>query len=987
MQYEVLYEKYIKLKKENEALKIENEQLLKYFKLDSCENNIKNHEEISVNTKLEVYEEKISQIEVYQKSIIKNTSTPEEKIMLFMSLFKGRNDVYAKRWENKAGKAGYSPVCINEWNKWFCNKPRVKCSQCDNRKYAELDNDAINRHLRGKEVLGIYPMLEDETCYFLAIDFDDDGWEKDVTTIIEVCKEKLIPFGVERSRSGNGAHIWFFFNEKISATVARKFGTAILTYAMDKRHEIKFKSYDRLFPNQDTMPKGGLGNLVALPLQKNARKNNNSVFIDENFQPYEDQWGFLTSISKITKEDIDLYNINLAVENDLGTLMVVKDETIKPWEQLKADTKLISSDFPRIVNVVKANMLYIHKDGFSNKVLNKIKRLAAFKNPEFYKAQGMRLPTFDKPRIISLSDETDEYICIPRGCEEEFLKLLNSNNINIKLEDKTYVGTEIKVQFNGELRLEQSQAVEELLKYDNGVLSATTAFGKTVIGADLIAEKKVNTLIIVHTKQLLEQWLNRLEEFLIIDEVVTDNSIKKKGRKKIMRVVGQFGGGKNRLSGIIDIATMQSLVREGEVKELVKDYGMVIVDECHHVSAFSLEKILKSVNAKYIYGLTATPIRKDGHDPIIFMQCGPIRYKVDPIKQALKRPFDHYIIPRFTPFNVQTNLENKELTIVDIYSQIVESEIRNKIIIDDVIECVKEGRNPIILTERTAHVKKLSEELKKQLPDVITLTGAMSDREKKEEIDNLQSIPIESNIVIVATGKFVGEGFDEPRLDTLFLAMPISWKGTLQQYVGRIHRLYENKNEVQVYDYVDVHVRVLEKMYQKRIKGYSTMGYWFKSNNKSLEKVNSIYNSENFSSVYNNDILSAKKELVIASPFISKVNLAKILEVFKALIKSGIKIIIITRPLEELKEASRKNIKDTYEILNNQGIHLVFKNNMYKNFAVIDDKIVWYGSINLLSYGSSEESVMRLESIEIANELLIDCINESNDIAIQQRLI
>lgn len=985
MQYEELYKKYIELKKENEALKIQNEKIRKLLGLCSSESNKNNDEEISINENLDIYEESLQEIEFNQQSKINNTSTPEEKIMLFMSLFKGRNDVYAKRWENKVGKAGYSPVCINEWKKWICNKPRVKCSQCENRKYAEFNFDAINRHLRGKEVLGVYPMLEDETCYFLAIDFDDDGWEKDVTVIMEVCKEKGIPFAVERSRSGNGAHVWFFFNENISAAVARRFGTALLTYAMDKRHEINFKSYDRLFPNQDTMPKGGLGNLVALPMQKNARKNNNSIFINEKFQPYDDQWSFLASTNKITKEELDLHIIKLAVENELGTLMEVK-ETIKPWDEAKEDTKLISSDFPNVINIVKANMLFIHKEGFSNKALNKIKRLAAFKNPEFYKAQAMRLTTFDKPRIISLSDETDEYLCIPRGCEEGLLHLLNDNDINIKLEDKTYVGKEIDVQFNGELRAEQCQAVEEILKYNNGVLSATTAFGKTVIGANLISEKKINTLIIVHTKQLLEQWIKRLEEFLIINEVITVNSIKKRGRKKIINVIGQFGGGKNRLSGIIDIATMQSLVREGEVKELVKDYGMVIVDECHHVSAFSFEQILKKVRAKYVYGLTATPTRKDGHDPIIFMQCGPIRYKVDPIKQALKRPFEHYVIPRFTPFNIK-NLEQNDLTITDIYSQIVESEIRNKIIIDDVVECVKEGRNPIVLTERTAHVKILSEELKKQLVDVTTLTGAMPDREKKKEIERLQAIPRERSIVIVATGKFVGEGFDEPRLDTLFLAMPISWKGTLQQYAGRLHRLYENKYEVQVYDYVDVHVGVLEKMYQKRLKGYSAIGYWIKSDTKSLDKINTIYNSKNFLTVYNNDVLAAKKELVIASPFISKASLAKILHNFKVLINGGVKIKIITRPLEDFKETSRKNIKAIHEILINQGIYLVFNYNMYKKFAVIDDKIVWYGSINLLSYGNSEDSIMRLESIEIANELLNDSVFESNEIPIQERFV
>lgn len=986
MEYEQLYQMYIKLKEENEILIVENIKMAKLLGTyrEELIVNSTNTSDDNLDIKKE---ENIVSKDNSKIDRVSNGSEPEEKINLFMSLFKGRDDVYAKRWENKVGKGGYSPVCINEWKKWICKKPEVKCSQCENRQYAAIDINCIDNHLRGEVVLGVFPMLEDETCYFLAIDFDDEGWQKDVTAIIEVCEEKEISFGVERSRSGSGAHVWFFFSERISSVIARKFGTSILTYAMDKRHQLKFNSYDRLFPNQDTMPKGGLGNLIALPMQKNARKNQNSIFIDRNFKAYSDQWNFLSGIKKLSKEEVEEYIKDLALENELGALMIIKDETIKPWEVIKDNSKVTIIDLPNNITVTKANMIYIRKDGFSNKALNKIKRLATFKNPEFYKSQAMRLSTFNKPRVISLVDETEEYLGIPRGCEGSFLDLLNNYDIDITIDDKTYLGKNIKVNFNGELRDEQTQALEELLKYENGVLSATTAFGKTVIGAKIISEKKINTLVIIHTKQLLEQWITRLKEFLIVDEVIACDTNKKRGRKKSINVIGQLGGGKNKLSGIIDIVTMQSLIRDGEVKELVRDYGMVIVDECHHVSALSLEQILKNVHSKYVYGLTATPIRKDGHDPIIFMQCGPIRYKVDPIKQALKRPFEHYVIPRFTPFKIKSNLEKNDLTITDIYSQLVESGIRNKMIVDDVVECVKFGRNPIILTERTAHVKIIFDELKKYVEDVIMLTGIMSNKEKREEIEKLQAIPKGKCIAIVATGKFVGEGFDEPRLDTLFLAMPISWKGTVQQYVGRLHRLYENKDEVQVYDYVDVHVGVLEKMYQNRLKGYYSTGYEFKSNNKYINKVNSIYSSKNFLEVYNNDILSAKKEIVIASPFISKVGLSRTIEDFKYLVNKGINIIIITRKIEIFNENSKGRIKKVYELLIKNGVKLVFKPDVYKKFALIDEKIVWYGNINLLNFEKSEESIMRLESFEIAQELLKDCINDEIEIAIQERLI
>ena len=478
----------------------------------------------------------------------------------------------------------------------------------------------------------------------------------------------------------------------------------------------------------------------------------------------------------------------------------------------KAGDKLIKVDIPETVHITRANMLYINKNGFSNKALNSLKRMAAFRNPDFYKAQAMRLPTYDKPRIISLSDETSDYLCLPRGCELDLVNLLGNLKADVEWADKTSLGRAISVEFNGLLRDEQADATDSMLRYDNGVLSATTAFGKTVIGAKLISERKVNTLVLVHTQQLLEQWKKRLNQFLTINEKLPDEPVKKRGRKKVRSIIGQLGGGKKTLSGIIDIAVMQSLAKGDEVNEIVRDYGMIIVDECHHVPAFSFEQILKSALAKYVYGLTATPVRQDGHHPIIFMHCGPVRYKVDAKEQAEKRPFDHYIIPRFTHFRKPVGQDEKQWSIGEIYSEISTSPIRNQLIIEDVISCVKEGRNPIVLTERTAHVELIADQLSKALPNVIELIGGMSAKERRAALGRLSSIPANENIVIVATSRFVGEGFDEPRLDTLFLAMPVACKGTVQQYAGRLHRLYQDKNEVQIYDYVDVHVGVLERM-------------------------------------------------------------------------------------------------------------------------------------------------------------------------------
>lgn len=960
MEYDELYKKYIKLQKENDYLKNENVRLNNLVSIiQKKEFHAKHYEEIQKKS-LNITENYTEQ-KTYFNPHLNNNSSPEEKINLFLSLFKGRSDVYAKRWEKSDGKGGYSPVCLNEWDKVLCHKPKTKCSSCPNKIYSKLDNSVINKHIRGEITAGIFPMLEDETCYFLAIDFDDGEWQKDILEIRKICLELFIPFAVERSRSGSGAHMWFFFEEKISAYTARQFGTALLTYAMEKRYQLNFSSYDRLFPNQDFMPKGGLGNLIALPLQKIPRQKNNSIFIDENFNGYTDQGSFLSSLKKITKEDLNKFISKLSINGELGSLKDKNTEIDKPWKQYKIDEELNLNEFPENIELIKANMLYLKKEGLSNSILNQIKRFAAFKNPDFYRSQAMRLSTYNKPRVISLSEDSKNYLALPRGCEDDILNFLQKQNISVT--DERNNGLKIEANFNGILRPEQEEAVRALTKYDNGVISATTAFGKTVIAANIISNKKVNTLVIVHTTQLLEQWKKRLEEFLIFDNSSTDSPKKSKQTGNI----GQFSGSKNKLTNIIDISTMQSLYRGDEVKDFIKNYGMVIVDECHHVSAFSLEQILKRVSAKFVYGLTATPIRKDGHEPIIFMQCGPLRYKVDPLKQADNRPFNHYVIPRFTGFRM---LSEDSTSINDVYSNIISSKLRNDLIISDIISSVNDGRNPIVLTERTAHVDILASELKNHLKNIIVLTGNLSNKNKKEEIIKLNQIPKNENFVIVATGKLVGEGFDEPRLDTLFLAMPISWKGTIQQYSGRLHRLYENKQEVQIYDYVDIHIHMLEKMYQKRLKGYSDIGYKIKSSMNINEKVDSIYNRNNYIETYQNDIRLTKSQLIIASPYIGKIGLSRFFHDFINIINRKVEVIIITKPIDETKDTLRDSLQLTIETLKKNSVTVKFKKNLNIKFSIIDKKVLWYGGINPLGSNNSDDNLIRLDSYEIPKELL-----------------
>jgi superfamily II DNA or RNA helicase len=966
--YNELFDKYQALLSEVSNLKEENRAL-------KAKLGIMDVPSSSVETFSDESEANIVMLQpvgtVLQSGICSRSDTGE-KVRLFMSLFRGREDVYAMRWENKQkDKSGYSPSCLNEWKSGLCAKPRGTCAGCSHKAYAALDEQAIENHLLGKVVAGIYPMLLDETCWFLAIDFDDGEWQKDISALKEVCAEFAITVAVERSRSGNGGHAWFFFEKPVAASLARRFGTSLLTYTMSKRHEITFKSYDRFFPNQDTMPKGGLGNLIALPLQKEARKNKNSEFLDGDMEPYADQWAFLDTVRRLSEDDVKMLTSKMCLGNDLGELRIVEEETPhKPWET--GTVTLLGTDFPQKVEVVKANMLFVPKIGISQKALNHLKRLAAFKNPEFYKNQAMRMPTYDIPRIICCADDTAEYLCLPRGCEDDLRSVFAEYGIGVNWVDKTNPGNKITVEFNGNLRDEQPQAMDRLLEHDIGLLSGTTAFGKTVVAIKLIAERKVNTLIIVDKASLISQWKSKLAEFLTISESLPelDASVKKKGRKKTRSIIGQLGQGKNNLGGIIDIALMQSLNRKHEVKECVKNYGMIIVDECHHVAAVSFDEILKAATAKYVYGLTATPTRKDGHHPIIFMQCGPVRYRDDAKKQAEKRPFDHFVIPRFTSLRVPLDKDEKDVSIQEHYSFMIVNEMRNQQIVDDVVSCYENGRNCLVLTERTSHLELLAEKLKEKIPEVMTLRGGRGTKESGEIFKRISDTPANKQLTLVATGRYIGEGFDEPRLDTLFLTMPISWKGTLQQYAGRLHRLFEDKKEVQIYDYVDTHVRALEKIYNKRLNGYASIGYKAKGGGIDVDTVDVIFDNSNFLPVYNNDIVSAKREILIVSPFITKRRTLHMLQNLEVALRNNVRVVVLTRPIEDFGRNDPTTLLATLGLLRGAGVSVVFRSNIHQKFALIDQRIVWYGSINLLSFGNAEESIMRLESPNIANELL-----------------
>ena len=888
----------------------------------------------------------------------------QEKVDLFRSLFKGREDVFARRWYSKtSGKAGYQPVCQNEWTP-MCDKRTFKCADCPNRHFSPLTDNDIYRHLEGKDadgrdVIGLYVLNEDNTCHLLCTDFDDKncehGYKNDVLAFIDVCRSWNIPCSVERSRSGNGAHVWIFFDNPVLAVKARRLGNAILTEAMSRNGKISFKSYDRFFPNQDTMPEGGLGNLVALPLQGNARKHGNSVFVDENFEPYPDQWEFLLNVGKLSEQLLEDILKKTANIQPLGELS--KTSESKPWET-PMPKEIGRSDFSSEVIIIRSNMLYIPLNQLSSKVLNHLKRIASFRNPEFYSKQALRLSTYQTPRIISCADIDDEYLALPRGCEDAVIALLREKDVPYRIEDKCNHGKPISVQFNGVLRDNQQEAVNVLASNSNGVLSATTAFGKTVTAIGLIAKHGVNTLVLVHTKALLDQWVKALEQFLTIDTIPEENERKRK-RRKPLSPIGTLSSTGNKLHGIIDIALMQSCISDNEVKTFVKEYGMVIADECHHVSAVNFEQILKTVNARYVYGLTATPIRKDGHQPIIFMQCGPIRYSADAKAQMLSQSFERLLVPRFTPFRP---IVGSDLSYTKVAQQLAEDEYRNLFIVKDVIEVLKEGRSPIILTSRTSHVSILAELLKPHCPNVITLIGSESTKDKRQKMEHLQSIPSSEQLVIVATGKYVGEGFDYARLDMLFLVSPVAWKGIVAQYAGRLHREYEGKQDVQIYDYIDIRVPVCESMYRKRLKGYASIGYRIR-NNEAFDSLfpitDVIYDGQNFELPFISDLSKAKQSVVVSCPKVKIGRHSQIADRLADLMANGIEIVLYTKEENE----------DTIS-LQHQGISVIYKDHLSLHAAIIDKSTIWYGSVNILGYRSLEDNLIRFRNPEIASNLL-----------------
>ena len=959
------------LQKENVLLK----KRLKKEKINFDENN--------------PFEERIEHEEEYDPDqgarIIHPPFITEQMVRYYFSMFWGREDVYAKRGKN----GGYFPQCINRWDNLLCPKQRGEkqnCEECDNINWAKLSISKLLSHLvgykeDGSDVIGIYPLLPNGTCRFIVFDFDnhekgaeltdfanvDNEWHKEVDALRRMCELNGIKPLVERSRSGKGAHVWVFFKKPIPASVARNFGFLLLDKGSTLINLKSFHYYDRMYPSQDYS--SGIGNLIALPLQGKALKSGNSAFVDENWNAYPNQWDvLLKETQKLSVEQVEEYIVKW--KSELYETQGIKDgffgnDRPKPW---KKKCQFFKEDVIGKLHLTLADGVYVDTINIMPRLQNQIRSMAAFDNPEYYKNKRLGYSNYYNFSAVYMGKDVDGYICIPRGLKEKILEECNKAGITVKITDEREIGRPIRVKFNGDLRKQQGIASEKLLDYTDGVLSAATAFGKTVVCSYLISERKVNTLILLHSKDLLNQWVEELNKFLCFNEDLPEYTTKSGRKKQRDSVIGVLHGSKNTLTGIVDVAMVGSMYGKGKFNDLINSYGMVIMDECHHAASSTSIELLKKVNAKYVYGVSATPKRGDNMDKIIYMLLGPLRHRFTALERAKEQGIDHFIVPRYT--RVVDNIFSKS-DINKAYELISENKLRNQMIIDDVKQCVSENHTPVILTKYKEHAKLFYESLRQEANHVFLMYGDNTDRENIEIRLKLKAVSKDETIILIATGQKIGEGFDFPRLDVLMLASPISFEGRLEQYVGRLNRDYVGKKAVYVYDYIDSHVSYFNKMYSKRLKTYKKIGYSVLMDEiQSKQTFNAIYDSNNYNEKFEQDIVEASKSIVISSPTLLANKVDRFLSLVKGRQEKGVSVIVVTLDPEQSLFGNSNLSYELIQVMQQVGIQVITKSDVEERYAVIDNELVWHGGVSLLGKTDDWDNLMRIKNEQVASELL-----------------
>lgn len=713
-------------------------------------------------------------------------SSREEKVALFRSLFAGRKDVYALRWENqRTGKSGWGPAVRGGW----ANTRRP------DREYLPYTNDVILRHLGGDIHAGLYPLQNGDCCRVLACDFDDAGWVLDSLAYLDAAHASGVPAALERSRSGDGSHVWIFFDGNVPAASARRIGVHLLREAMTIRAELDLVSYDRLFPAQDFMPKGSFGNLIALPLHGECRKRGMTVFIDPaTLEPFEDQWAFLSTLEPLSAHSaIELADAlgELATGPDASTYRRPTNGSVGPKP-------------PPKINARSEAMLAVDRIGMPPAMLAALKHLASLHNPEFYEKERLRFSTWNTPRFIRCYRETLDQLLLPRGLRDKAHGIVADAGSELVITDRCANAPSLTTALLATLTPEQATASADLTKDDLGMLVAPPGSGKTVVGCAHIARHQVPTLVIVDRKPLMEQWRDRLVTHLDLNP----------------KQIGQLGGGRAKATGVVDVAMIQSLARRDDLRELTAGYGLVIVDECHHVPAVTFERVAREIPVRRWLGLTATPYRRDGLQSMMAMHCGLVRHTMTigtgPVLRTLN------LIVHETDHETAEEGQHIQTT----FRGLVEDSQRTAAICDDIANARGAGRHCLVLTRWTEHLDSITELLATKGIEALVLQGQMGKKARAAVIERLAVHPHgELGLVLVATSSLLGEGFDCPPLDTLFLAFPIKFKGSVVQCVGRVLRPTDTKTRVEVHDYVDVRIPVLARMHAERRRAYTSLGF------------------------------------------------------------------------------------------------------------------------------------------------------------------
>lgn len=935
-----------------------------------------------------IFIERIENIEEYdpdQGGRILDRYITKDLANQFFSFFWGRTDVYAKRGR----KGGYFPQCNNRWNDRICPKQRkekLSCEACEHREWTKLTPEKIIDHLvgykeDGSDVLGVYPLLSDGTCRFIVFDFDNhekgaeqtdfanvtEEWNEEVDALRLICESNGITPLVERSRSGRGAHVWIFFKKPVSASLARNFGFLLLDKGSASINLKSFHYYDRMYPSQDVA--SSIGNLIALPLQGRALKNGNSAFVDKNWNAYPDQWDILLNhTKKLSMEDIIRrmkdWQEELSGYGDIP-VAVMQQNRPKPWRKKDG---FVKSDVIGKMHIIQGNGVYVDALNLMPHLQNQIRSMAAFDNPVFYKNKRLGYSNYYNFSAVYMGKDEDGYICIPRGLRDSLIASCREAGIDYEIEDHREKGRPIRVTFQGDLRMQQDLAANRLLAYDQGVLSAATAFGKTVVCSYLISERKVNTLILIQSKELLEQWVDELNKFLIIDEEPPIYKTKSGREKRRESVIGILHGSKNTLTGIIDVAMVGSVYSKGKFNDRINSYGMVLMDECHHCGSNTLVEVMQKVNARYVYGVSATPNRSDNLDKIIYMLLGPVRHRYTAKERAIEQRIGHYVYPRYTRV-IDTDESRNDIN--EAYSLISSSRARNDMILEDTIACVKKGRTPVILTRYKEQAKYLYDHLQMDADHVLILYGDNSNKENSHVRQQLKEISRNQSLILVATGQKIGEGFDYPRLDTLMLAAPVSFSGRLEQYLGRLNRDYEGKSEVIVYDYIDSHIRTFDNMYAKRLRTYKRTGFQLIANGIfPKQTANAIYDSDNYTDVFEQDLIEAEKRIIVSSPELTMEKVKRFSYLVKARQEAGCKVTVVTLDPQNLFYGSPEFCYGLICEMQQNGIHVITGEDIAEHFAIIDDELVWHGGMNLLGKQDAWDNLMRIKSAQVAAELL-----------------